>query len=128
MNIYLDINGVLLNHDLTPAMGAVDFLARAFEKGDVYWLTTHCKGDKANAAAYLKRFMPKEAHSLIDRIEKTDWDVLKTDGIDFGSDFLWFDDNIMESERRVLAAHGCEDKLVHVDLKSNPRQLDDLLR
>ena len=47
--------------------------------------------------------------------------------IDFSEDFLWFDDNLFESEKRVLAEHGCEGKFVLIDLKGNARQLEDLL-
>ena len=123
MNIYLDVNGVLLQQDLTPATGVINFLQRALKDNDVYWLTSHCKGDVTTVIAYLDRMLPKEAGELIRQIKPTNWDVLKTDGIDFNKDFLWFDDNQFESEERVLASHGCEAKFIYVDLKNNPLQL-----
>ena len=127
MTIYLDVNGVLLQQDFTPALGVTDFLRRALKQGDVYWLTTHCKGDAENVVDYLKRFFPADAIELIKQIKPTNWDVLKTDGIDFTKDFLWLDDNLFESERKVLRDHGCEDKYVFIDLKKNPSQLESLL-
>jgi hypothetical protein len=123
MNIYLDVNGVLLQQDLTPTVGVTDFLKRALNQGDVYWLTSHCKGDAGNVLAYLERMLPKEAYELVQQIKATNWDVLKTDGIDFTKDFLWFDDNLFESEKRVLVSHSCEDKFVFVNLKKDPAQL-----
>ena len=36
------------------------------------------------------------------KILPTDWEVLKTDAIDLDSDFVWFDDNLFETERMVL--------------------------
>jgi len=124
MNIYLDVNGVLLQQDLTPAIGVTDFLRRALETGDVYWLTTHCKGDPTPVVSYLKLILPTGAFELIERIKPTTWDVLKTDGIDFSNDFLWFDDNLFESEEKVLKKHNCEGKYIRVDLKENPRQIE----
>ncbi len=124
MNIYLDVNGVLLEQNLTPAIGVTAFLERALAKGNVYWLTSHCKGDTTPVLAYLERMLPPEAYELTKQIKPTNWDVLKTDGIDFSEDFLWFDDNLFESEKRVLAKHGCEGKFVLIDLKGNARQLE----
>ena len=37
------------------------------------------------------------------------------------------DDNLFESERKVLRDHGCEDKYVFIDLKKNPSQLDQII-
>jgi hypothetical protein len=123
MNIYLDVNGVLLQQDLTPAIGVTDFLKRVLKNNDVYWLTSHCKGDSAPVLAYLERMLPKEAYELTKQIKPTNWDVLKTDGVDFSKDFLWFDDNLFESERRVLRVHNSEHKHVLVDLKTSPQQI-----
>lgn len=46
-NIYLDIDGVLLANDLTPANYSKKFLATVLERYPytTYWLTTHCDGD-----------------------------------------------------------------------------------
>ena len=123
MNIYLDVNGVVLQRNLTLAIGITDFLKKALEKHKVYWLTTHCKGSVEPVLNYLKGKLPNEAFELAKHIKPTNWDVLKTDGIDFSKDFLWFDDYLMQSEQQVLMKHNCQDKHVFVDLEKYPEQL-----
>lgn len=123
MNIYLDVNGVLLQRDLTPASGVTVFLQRALRGNDVFWLTSHCKGNVTPVLAYLEKILPKGAFELARQIKPTNWDVLKTDGIDFSKMFLWFDDNLFESERRVLAKHKCEDRVVLIDLNRDESQI-----
>ena len=45
MNIYLDIDGVIMANDREPARHVTEFLEFVVNKYPVYWLTTHCKGD-----------------------------------------------------------------------------------
>ncbi len=47
MNIYLDIDGVLLANNLHPANYASEFLEYVLTSypDSTYWLTTHCNGD-----------------------------------------------------------------------------------
>lgn len=45
MNIYLDIDGVILANDLHKSNYADEFIKHLVNKYPVYWLTTHCKGD-----------------------------------------------------------------------------------
>ena len=42
---------------------------------------------------------------------------LKTDGIDKDQDFVWFDDNLFESERQVLKAYYVEDGFFRMNPK-----------
>jgi len=123
MNIYLDVNGVLIDKYLKPAKGVVDFLKHTTEKHTVYWLTTHCKGGENNAVWYLKGKLPKEAHDYIEKIKVTDWSTWKTEAIDFSQDFRWLDDTVYRAELDMLREHGCEDKLIQIDLEKNPNQL-----
>lgn len=44
MNIYLDIDGVILANDKQPALHAKEFLKYITDNYPTYWLTTHCKG------------------------------------------------------------------------------------
>lgn len=65
MNIYLDIDGVLLVDVGKPAhlaneenlaIGAAEFIKYAADNFDVYWLTTHCMdGTTDHAIEYLQR-------------------------------------------------------------------------
>ena len=52
--------------------------------------------------------LPKD---LVERaaeiVRPSDFEVLKTDGIDFSRPFVWFDDNLFQSEQMVLEEHGC---------------------
>ena len=47
MNIYLDIDGVIITNNFQPAEHLGEFLKYILEKHKVYWLTTHCKGDSS---------------------------------------------------------------------------------
>lgn len=56
MNIYLDIDGVILANDKQPAKFAKEFLKFITDNYDVYWLTTHCKGDADYSVNFINRF------------------------------------------------------------------------
>ncbi len=63
----------------------------------------------------------------IEMFKPTDWDVLKTDGIDFTQNFRWLDDAPMESEKLFLMTKGLLDKLILIDLKDKPDSLKHVL-
>lgn len=44
MNIYLDIDGVLITKNGQPAEYVEEFLEHIINKHNVFWLTTHCRG------------------------------------------------------------------------------------
>lgn len=102
MKIYLDIDGTMIHDDLSdmyckPAAGLEDFIV-ALRPYETYWLTTHCTtGDPTNARRIMKAVLPEELRADIDRIKPTVWQDLKTNGIDFGSDFIWFDNDVYAS-------------------------------
>jgi hypothetical protein len=123
--LYLDIDGVLLTSKNTQAAPGVDefvdFITRYF---DCYWLTTHCKGDSASALQYLSRFLlPATIDKLRDAVHPTIWDVLKTEAIDWESDFYWLDDNPFQSELAILTANQASNRLVVVDLNRSEELL-----
>ena len=98
MNIYLDIDGVLLVNETHAANYADDFIQAVLEKypDSTYWLTTHnWKGENRTKAVLAPHLKP-ETIELLDRIKESEWGELKTDAIDFDQDFLWFDDNILQ--------------------------------
>ena len=123
MNIYLDIDGVLLTKHGEPAEGVTDFLRHVVKNHTVYWLTTHCKGDTTNLLAHLQRKLPEVAYRLIHGINPTNWDVAKTDGIDFTEPFLWFDDNCFDFEKKILIDRGVLENWIEVDLRKDGNQL-----
>jgi len=132
MNIYLDIDGTLIHEDLTeryglPAAGLNEFII-ALRPHTLYWLTTHCRdGNPDRAREIVKRHLPEELHADIDRIKPTVWDTLKTEGIDWSEDFIWFDNDIF-AEEWARIEQGSENQLaIEVNLRENPEQLKEII-
>ena len=91
----------------------IDFLVTSF---DCFWLTTHCKGDLKPTIQYLERFFDNATIELLKRIKATNWNTLKTEAIEFNSDFYWLDDCPFQSEIKILEEYGVKDRLLIVDL------------
>ncbi len=117
--LYIDIDGVLLTNKRTTiadyAIQFIDFITTHF---DCYWLTTHCKGNISNPLNYLSKYFDNAILEKIQKIKPTNWTTLKTEAIDFSSDFIWLDDNPFVSEINTLAAHFANDKLIIVNLEN----------
>ena len=125
MNIYLDIDGVLLANDLHPANNASEFIKLVVTRfpGSVYWLTTHCQGDASVPVRHIGHLFDEETRQLLGRIKPTTWDLAKTRAIDFSKPFLWFDDDLFHEERQALLDHNSLDSWICLDLTKNPDQL-----
>ncbi len=123
MNIYLDIDGVIMANDKRVSMYSHEFVDHLVNKYPVYWLTTHCKGDASYTINHLKMFFNSETIKLFEKIKPTNWDILKTDAIDFSQPFLWFDDDLFTEEKQILRQHGCFDSWVQIDLGKDENQL-----
>ena len=120
--IYFDIDGVLRG-TASPQEDVITLLRYCLDNyaGSLYWLTTHCKGGVNQTNSVLSNTFPKElAEEMYRTFKSTDWEVLKTDAIDLDSDFVWFDDNLLESERNVLESHYVLDSF----FRMNPRDPD----
>jgi len=128
MNIYLDVDGVLLNHDGTLANHADEFLAAMVRSGHpVHWLTTRCRdGDSSAVVAVLGRLVQRSTVELLTSIRPTSWETSKLEVIDLRSPFLWFDDQPLQFEIEELQECGLLDRWVKVDLLSEPDQLGTL--
>lgn len=125
-NIYLDIDGVLLANDLTPANYAKEFLIVVLGRFpyNTYWLTTHCNGDASVPIKHIGHLFDSETIELMRKIKPTTWDMAnKTLGIDFTKPFLWFDDDLFYDEKQVLTEHNALDNWIEVNLSKNPDQL-----
>lgn len=124
-NIYLDIDGVLLANDLTPANYAKEFIATVLERYPytTYWLTTHCDGDASVPIQHIGHLFDDETVELMKKIKPTSWQTAKTRAIDFGKPFLWFDDDLFYEEKETLRKNGVLDNWIGVDLAKNPDQL-----
>lgn len=133
MKIYLDIDGTLIHEDATdnngkPAASLGEFLI-ALRQHETYWLTTHCTlGDPQNAASILKAVLPDYLHPDVDRIKGTTWAEMKTEALDWDSDFIWFSNDVEDAEWEVLAKYRPGQSVVQIDLKTNPNQLRDIIR
>lgn len=127
MNIYLDIDGVLITKEGNSAQGVAEFLKFITASHNVYWLTTHCRGDAQTATWWLEDKLPVDARPLLDKIKPTNWQSLKTEAIDFNQDFRWLDDYVMQAELDVLKSNRVEEKLLLIDLKAEPGILNKLM-
>lgn len=123
MNIYLDINDALLTHNLKPAEGLRTFLEFILKGNDVYWLTTHCKGDSAVTINYLRDLLPTDILDLVKQIKPTNWNTRKTEAIDFSKEFLWFDDYLFEAEKSDLQKNNKLESWIKIDLRGQPSTL-----
>ncbi len=123
MNIYLDIDGVLLASDVEPANYVHEFLEYVTGKYPCYWLTTHCKGDAQVTVNHLSRWLKPAILELTSKIKATNWITAKTEAIDWSLPFLWFDDHLFDFEKRDLINHGVLGNWVKVDLSKDPDML-----
>ena len=122
-NIYLDIDGVILANDANPAKYADEFIKHIVTNHSVFWLTTHCRQKENYTIPLLSRFFSKDSMKYIKQIKPTVWDLNKTEAIDFSTPFLWFDDDLYESEKQELIKHNVLDNWIEVDLRKDENHL-----
>lgn len=128
MNVYLDIDGVLLANENNAANYADEFLQAILETypDSTYWLTTHNWRGENRTKAVLAPHLRSETVALLDKIKPSEWDELKTDAINFTEDFLWFDDELMPNELKVLEEHEAVEQFILVRLDEDPDMLHKL--
>lgn len=117
MNIYLDVDGVLLDKYLQPSQCLHEFVEYITTHHSCYWATTHVTdGSTEHLFRVLTRQqVPGETLELLKKVKGTSWDMLKTDVIDFTQPFLWFEDMPTTGEIAILKKHNVADSLVLVD-------------
>lgn len=124
MNIYFDIDGVILINEKHLAIGAAKLIKYAVEHFDVYWLTTHCMdGDPAHAIEYVQRASEEDLRPWLEKFKPTVWGIKKTEAIDFTKPFLWLDDDCYTGEMIDLKDHGVENSWIEIDLRQTPDQM-----
>ena len=125
MNIYLDIDGVLLANEKSAANYADEFLQAvlAAYPDSTYWLTTHNWRGENRTKEVLAPHLRPETVPLLDKIKPSVWNEMKTDGINFSEKFIWLDDDLWEDELKVLERHNATDNFILIDLKKDPNQL-----
>jgi len=127
MNIYLDIDGVLLANEKSSSNFANEFITYVVSRYPTFWLTTHCWQGDNHTEALLSKFFPEETMRFIRQIKPTGWREYKTDGIDFSSPFLWYDDDLYEEEKIELIKHNALENWIEVDLRKNENMLSAFL-
>jgi hypothetical protein len=129
MNIYLDIDGVLLANEKYHANFAPEFIEYVVTNypDSTYWLTTHCKGDANRPIQNIGHLFDDKTVELMRKIKPTNWGSAKTDAIDFSKPFLWFDDDLFVHEREVLIKNNVLDNWIEVDLAKDPDALKKFL-
>lgn len=130
MNIYLDIDGVLLANENNAARYADEFLQHILTKypDSTYWLTTHNWRGENRAIEVLSPTLKPETTELLKKIKPTKWGELKTDAINFEEDFLWFDDDLWPDELKVLEENNSTGRMVMIDLNKDPEILKKLIK
>lgn len=131
MNIYLDIDGVLIANEMHAAMHANDFLRYVLTKypDSTYWLTTHCQGDASVPMSHISHLFDDDVAELMKKMKPTKWfpSSSKTAAIDFSQPFLWFDDDLFPNERIELLKHGVLENWIQIDLRKDPDCLGKIL-
>ena len=125
MNVYLDIDGVLLVNENNAANYADEFLQAVLiaYPDSTYWLTTHNWRGESRTKEVLAPHLKPETVPLLDKIKPSVWNEMKTDGINFSEKFIWLDDDLWEDELKVLEQHNATDNFILIDLEKNPNQL-----
>ena len=120
MNIYLDIDGVILGTK-SPQEDVIELIKYILKhyQNTTYWLTSHCKGSTNRCAEWLKQndFPETLANQMDHIIQPTNWEFTKTEAIDMDQDFIWFDDLLLETERKTLEAYHVLDGFYHMNPK-----------
>lgn len=127
MNIYLDIDGVILANDQQAANYVYEFLKYITDSYPVYWLTTHCKGEASYTLAYLGRILDQKTLQITMKIKPTNWSLSKTEAIDFNVPFLWFEDDLFDFEKEDLIKHQALKNWIEIDLSKTPNQLLEII-
>lgn len=121
----MDIDGVLLANDLSPAKYSNEFLRYLLKEypDTTYWLTTHCYGDASVPIQHIGHLFEADVVELMKTIKPTSWETAKTRAIDFSKPFLWFDDDMFYEEKITLNQHKALDNWIEVDLAKDEDQL-----
>ena len=122
-NIYIDIDGVILTRGGMPALHLDKFLMHILNNYSVFWLTSRCHGDSKYTVRYLSQFLLPDTFVLTEMIKPTNFQLDKTEAIDFSKRFFWLDDELFDSEKNTLRQHNKYDSWLEINLIKNPNQL-----
>lgn len=126
MNLYLDIDGVIL-HQSKASVHADDFLQLIAHNWphSTYWISSYAKQGKVILHNLLQPYLKPKTMHMIETFQIASWRNLKTDAINFKQPFLWFDDTLYPEEEKILKHYSAEQCYRPIRLHSDPHQLID---
>lgn len=119
MNLYLDVDGVILGEGGRPAQHLDEFLDFVLPRFNCFWLTTHQTG----VFDYLRQHLDPATMQRVQGIQPTTFCTLKAEVL--AGDFYWLDDAPLACEIEWLQQRGLLDRWIEVNTRRRP---DDLLR
>jgi hypothetical protein len=69
--------------------------------------------------SYLAKYFDLYTIKKLSKINSTNWTTLKTEAIDFSSNFIWLEDYPFNSEKMVLTSKNVFEKLIIIDLNND---------
>lgn len=127
VDIYLNIDGVLLGVGNRPANYSREFLRYAVPNFQAYWLSSRAKNSGSAPLKDLSKLFEPEITQLISTVKPVRWSFAKTQAIDFSRPFLWFDDELVVHERLELIKNNVLENWIEVDLVKDENRLADFL-
>ncbi len=130
MNLFIDIDGVLLgkdphSNDCMLANHASDFLEYSLQNFDCYWLTTHCKGSIDTVVDYLAPYSSVHFLNLVQKVKPTYFKTFKVEAL-FG-DYFWVDDQPTAYELQFLEEKNQLHRWLQVNTRKNINELKVLI-
>ena len=128
MNLYLDIQGTLLQLSGKPAKHLGEFLKVATRDHTCFFVTSCAHQHTDSAHQQIVQNFPEELHPYLQQIKIAAWQTRKTDAIDFSQEFLWLDDQITPDEQAILERNDASAKAIRMDHFENPDQLREIAK
>ncbi|MEX1058933.1 MAG: hypothetical protein WEC17_00630 [Candidatus Saccharimonadales bacterium] len=127
IDIYLNIDGVLLDSDSRPANYSREFIKYIVPNFNTYWLSSRSKDGNFMIIKELSKIFEPKIVELIGGIRPARWSFAKTQAIDFSRPFLWFDDELVVHERLELIRNNVLESWIEVNLTRDENRLSDFL-
>ncbi len=101
------------------------FLQFCLKHFNVYWLSTHCKGDSSRVIHYLSQYSADiEFLDLAGKIQPTNFTTFKVEAL--SGDFIWIDDQPTAYEIEWLAQNSVLNRWFQINTRKNNFELDDV--
>lgn len=130
MNLFIDIDGVLLGKDQNSnhcvlANYASEFLEFSLRHFDCYWLTTHCKGSTDTVLDYLTPYSDDNFLNLLQKVKPTYFKTFKVEAL-FG-DYFWIDDQPTAYEIKFLEENNQLHRWLQVNTRADINELKSIM-